>query len=311
MKLNQSPIFNERLTSAADVSIIWVAASTAAASTGTVSGTGATWTAGACKLSTFTDHAITSGASTQQPAVKTGQPVCACPSSVLLDVPSGGSDTASPCAGFTSAQGDLEVVTNACPTATSNSKIKRKDEKQYPAVQPWIPEITKTARPMLKRGAKFRRASVDGSYSLTISGAVPCESDSSVYENPSTASPTSGANPTQASLCVNSGVNANEAAYSQYNVNFFISSAFESAASANGQVATDPSVDAGSIRAGKSWHQTYQQTFISRTCVLLVIELLYVTDLSVAVASTIACSAVLDASGGATVVVQDIWHSMP
>ena len=66
--------------------------------------------------STFTDKPVTCGTSTKQPLVPTTT-LCSCPGGVLVDAESGGN----PCSAYTSAQGDLIAVTNACPSTTNNA----------------------------------------------------------------------------------------------------------------------------------------------------------------------------------------------
>ena len=148
------------------------------------------------------------------------------------------SATGDPCRVYTSAQGDLILVTNACPTTTAgaNKMVKRKENVvqdvienfhprspnivNIPAIQPRIPEVTGAAAVIPQ---KFRRQATvgSGSYALTIQASVPCSNNPAVIKTPTpTPTPTSGASPQQASLCVDGDISANGAAYSQYAVSY-------------------------------------------------------------------------------------------
>lgn len=138
----------------------------------------------------------------QTPLVPTTT-VCACPSNILLDTLSGG-DT--PCGDYTSAQGDLEVVTNYC-TSSIPAKVRRS-------------EATITPPPKL-HGAKFRprpralEQRADGDPSINIDAAWPCLGPPS-----STAS----GNADIASLCSNNQITPGSAAWTTYEASSYLSS---------------------------------------------------------------------------------------
>ena len=142
------------------------------------------------------------------------QTVCLCPSSIMMLVPAAKS---SPCNLYTSAQGDLLVVTNACPTTTAPKMMPREEQTHVrnPTSQPHIPEITgaATVQPELVR----RQTAKSGSYILTIAATLQCSNNPAVVKTTAVV-PTSGASPKQASDCVNGAIAANEAAYTQYDV---------------------------------------------------------------------------------------------
>ena len=197
----------------------------------------------------FTDKAITCSGSLQQPLVKTTS-VCACPSSILMDELSGGN---SPCGAYTSAQGDLLVVTNYCTTSPP-PKMKRHEPTPVPETpDPAHPMITHAPKASLV-GAKFRqqnlaadlkpRAAAEGispreikgnilsprldagQVNIIIKGTYPCLG----APKASASGPNNQPNPTIASLCSNNEISAGAGAWTTYEVSSYMASLLTAAA---------------------------------------------------------------------------------
>ena len=199
----------------------------------------------------FTDKAITCSGSLQQPLVSTTT-ICACPSNIMMDELSGGD---SPCGSYTSAQGDLEVVTNYC-TTSAPAKVKRHEPTPVADTpDPGHPMITHAPKPQLV-GAKFRhqkpaadlkpRAAAGkispreivgnllsprldaGQVNIIITGTYPCLGPPKASASGSQNQP----NPTIASLCSNNEISANTGAWSTYQVSSYMASILTAAAPA-------------------------------------------------------------------------------
>ena len=182
-----------------------------------------TWTAGACTLSTFTDKPVTCSGSVQKPVSPTTT-VCACPSDIIMEPLSG---PGGPCSPYSSAQGDLVVATNACPSPAS------KEKRTAVPLIPAHPEVTTAPHAPPFIGAKYRPRAQDikgllerrndsSQMNIIFKGATPCA-------GPPVSSSSVSTNPAIASSCSNNEITPGTGAFSTYEVQNYMSSLLSAA----------------------------------------------------------------------------------